>query len=143
MERTSLITELYLTESKNFPNISLDQFGFPPQAELDQKFTKIPFILEKASISETVEQTDQGEINSVQIAAATHREDLSYKMFPSLKVLAFLRTATGEEHFFGTDETPLRMVYARDTGTTNDSERNTSLNFSQKVPVYLFYGPIG
>jgi hypothetical protein len=135
MERTSIITSLYLALSKDFPSLTLTTHGFPNSDSLLQYFKKVPHILEKADLKETVRITDHGDILDISIRANIHRDSDYYQDFAGQYVLAYITTSNGEQHFFGSNSNPLSFQYTRDTGAANADSRDTTLILGQVIPL--------
>ncbi len=134
MERTSLITALYIGKASNYPSLVLVG-GFPDTNSLSSFFTKMPIALEKSDLKETVEDSDQGQLLDIAIRANLYRDATEYTLFANSHVMAYLETSNGERHFFGSADNPLIYQYTRDSGATNADPRDTTLLLGQKIPL--------
>jgi hypothetical protein len=134
MERTSIITRLYLADAKDYESITFID-GLPDSESLETVFDKVPFALERADFREATEDTDQGQMLDISIRANIYRDSFIYRNFSNKHVLAYLETANGEKHFFGSAHNPLEFRYTRDSGSTNSDSRDTTLLLGQKIPL--------
>lgn len=135
MERTSIITSIYLALSKDYPFITFTADGLPDADSLDEYFKKVPHILEKADLKETSRTSDQGDLLDIAIRANIHRDSDYYQNFAGQYVLAYITTANGEQYFFGSSSNPLSFQYTRDTGAANADSRDTTLLLGQVIPL--------
>lgn len=134
MERTSIITRLFLADAKSYNSITFVN-GLPDASSLDTIFEKVPIALERADFRESTEDSDQGELLDIAIRANIFRDSDFYKTFTKKFLLAYIETANGEKHFFGTPSQPLTYRYTRDSGSTNSDSRDTTMLIGQKIPL--------
>lgn len=132
-DRVSLITGASYSPASNYPLLTLVD-GYPDAGSLTAYFTEIPVLMESGELRESSEDTPHGELRAVQVRLRIGRESSLYLDLVHQRVVLALSTANGERHLLGTDETPLRSDYERDSGATNSSERDTTLTFSAKMP---------
>jgi hypothetical protein len=134
MERTSLITAMYIADSSAYPFITFVN-GLPNAGSLETYFEKVPLVLEKADLRESTEDSDQGLLTDISIRANIYRDSDYYRQFKNSFVLAYLETANEEKYFYGSLKNPLSYQYTRDSGTANADQRETSLLMGQKTAV--------
>lgn len=132
MERTSIITRLFLADAKSYNSIILVD-GLPDASSLNEYFDQVPIALERADFREATEDSDQGELLDISIRANIYRDSDFYKDFTKKFVLVYLETANAEKHFFGSADHPLTYRYTRDSGSTNSDSRDTTLLIGQKI----------
>jgi hypothetical protein len=135
MERTSIITALYIAKSERYFLIELDAEGLPDNVSLENEFTKLAFVLEKAQLRQNLEDSDQGKLEAIEIRVNVHRESTVHETFGQSFVLVYLETANGEKHFIGTRDYPLSFSYTRDSGAGNADGRETTLEMGMRVPL--------
>jgi hypothetical protein len=131
MERTSIITSLFVSNIINYPSLTLSPY--PIAQNLQDYFIKIPIVLERAEIKESSEDTDQGNLLDIAIRSNVHRESIIPALLAKKLLMVYLETANGEKHFFGTPDNPLIFEFTKNSGATNDDNRETTLLFGQKV----------
>lgn len=134
MERTSIITSLYLAKASDYPSVTLVN-GLPNANSLAQFFYKAPLVIERSDLRETNEDSDQGELLDIAIRANIYRDSQYHLLFSNKLVLAYIETANGEKYFFGSKENPLIYRYNRDSGATNEDSRFTTLSLGLKLPL--------
>lgn len=134
MERTSIITRLMLSKASNYNSLTLVG-GLPDAVSLTTYFTAIPYVTERADFQERTEDSPQGSILSVAIRAAIHRDATEHLTFANTRIMAYIETANGEKHLFGSDSYPLTYDYERDSGAGNADDRFTTLRMTLTQPV--------
>jgi glycerate kinase len=134
MERTSIITALYIGDANDYFLVALGG-GYPYPEELNAHFTKIPLAQEKSDLRETIEDTDQGQLKDIAVRANLYRDATEHLIYENKGVMAVIETANGEKHFFGTKDNPLTYAYTRDSGATISDTRDTTILMGMKVPV--------
>lgn len=132
MERTSLITALYIADAKDYSSLTLVA-GLPDAASLSSYFEKVPLVMERADFREASEDTDQGELLDIAIRANIYRDSDFYLDFSKKLVMVYLETSNGEKHFFGSNTQPLFFRYTRDSGAANSDTRETTLLMGHKT----------
>jgi hypothetical protein len=135
MSRTSIITALYLAPSTIFNSIVYNDKGLPDEETLKELFTQIPIVLEKAELKQSLQDSDQGNLEDISIRANVHRDSLVHQLFTGKFLLAYLETSNEERHFVGTLEYPLSFSYSRDSGSSNSDTRETTLTMTLRLPL--------
>lgn len=135
MERTSLITALYVAPISNYNSITLDADGYPNVASLANYFEEAPLVQESSQHQETEEETDQGNVIQHAIRCRIYRDSEFYLINRHQLVMLYFETANEERYFLGSPANPLLYLSNRNSGVSNTDSRDTELNFRQIVAV--------
>lgn len=130
MERTSLITRLFVAPATAYSSLTLVD-GLPDQTSLDSYFDEAPLVLEGADYREEIQDSDQGQVINHTVRARIQRDEDFYQTHANQLVLLYFGTANGEVHFLGSDSNPFLYLYSRDSGAGNADSRETQLTYSQ------------
>ena len=134
MDRTSIITRLYVAQASAYPSLTLVD-GLPDATSLDTYFDNCPIVLEGADLRESVQDNEQGQLIQYNVRARIGRDSDFYLLHAHRMVLLYIETTNGERHFLGSDDYPLLYLYDRDSGAGNADTRDTVLTYSQTVPL--------
>lgn len=134
MERTSLLTRLALASSLDYPDLTLVD-GIPDASSLSTYFNEVPIVLEQGSLTEQNEDNSNGDLLNRTIRAAIHRDAEYDLQGPSWRMLAYWETANGEQGLWGTDDSPLRFSYGKNSGSGNADPRYTTIELAQRLPI--------
>lgn len=135
MERTSLITALYVAHISYYSSVTLDSDGMPDASSLDTFFEEVPLVLESSDYREEEDDSPQGHILQRTVRARIYRDSDFYLKNRHQLVMLYLETANEERHFLGTTSYPLQYLSNRSTGVSNTDTRDTELTYRQIVPV--------
>lgn len=134
MERTSLITRLMVALAADEENIHLEK-DLPDTVSLQAHFEDCPFIAEKAEISESTEETDQGHLITCRVSTNTHREAYFHSRYFFPPLLIYIETLNGERIYLGSGDNPARMQYSRQSGAALGDTNETNMIFTHTRPV--------
>lgn len=133
-DRISIITEAYLSDSSNYKLLTLVN-DFPTSANLVTYFQEVPLVLEGGELSEGLEDTQQGDLQSIQLRLKIGRDSEFYKDLIHRKLIAAVKMANGEQILLGSGEYPLSYGYDRNSGASATAERDTTMTFQVVIPV--------
>lgn len=133
-DRISLINEAYLADASDYDSLTLVD-GFPNDASLTAFFGEVPLVLEGGELTEGLEDTPHGDLQSIQLRLKIGRDSEFHKDWSHRKLIAAVKMANGEQILLGTDEYPLSYGYDRNSGASATAERDTTMIFQAMIPV--------
>ncbi|MEX2591862.1 MAG: hypothetical protein WD426_03750 [Anditalea sp.] len=134
MERTSLITRLMVALAADEENIYLEK-DLPDTVSLQAYFEDCPYIPEKAEISESTEDTDQGRLITQRISTNIHRDEYFHARYFFPPLLIYIETLNGERIYLGAGDNPARMQYSRQSGAALGDANETNMIFTHTAGI--------
>ncbi|MBD3627614.1 hypothetical protein [Cyclobacterium sp.] len=133
MERTSLITLIMVADADLSPDIYLED-DIPDTVSLDTHFELCPFLPERAELTESSEETDQGYLISFRVDTNTPRDEYFHSRYFFRPLLIYIETLNGERHYLGSEEHPCRMEYRRQSAPGISDSNDNTLVFTCTLP---------
>lgn len=134
MNRTSIITQILLAPPSVYNSITFAN-GIPDPASRDAHFEEVPHVQEKAELRESVQDSDHGRLMAVDVRANIHRDADFLTTFDEEFALVYIETSNEESHFFGSLVHPVKLEFAKTSGSGNGDNRETTLTFAIRTPM--------
>lgn len=132
--RITLCLQVYIGLAADYPALTLVD-GYPDASSLTDFFEAVPMVLEASDLSESSEDTPQGELITYQLRTRVGRESDFFRNWIHARCMAAVELANGEKLLVGSADYPLRYQYARNTGAEQTAQSDTTMTFATTVPV--------
>lgn len=133
MEKTSIVTHIAAAAAHSLPDMAFTH-GIPDAATLQDLFEQVPLIQERAQLSETHEETDQGHLVRYRMQANVPRDEYYHRRFHLRHVLLYIELLDGERVFLGGEDSYVKLSYSRDSGATASDNNQNRLEFTYTCP---------
>lgn len=134
MERISLIRSIYVALAADYPHI-VQVRGIPDVSSLHAYFEPVAFVGEKAELTETVEDSDQGMVIRRTLTANTYRENQQHLSWINRPLLIYIETIDNQRILMGTIDHPAELSYTSRTGAALGDVNDNSLTYTHTVPL--------